>query len=266
MTEQPDLTAQAAAVPGVNDPCSDGERHAWSHHHPAHSPVWIPKCMLCGLVNGQSIAEQVAELIRTASAELLAEVDRLTAERDEAQVGLAEYLAESTRLGEIANDLVQKSKAAKTARARIAEAHSKHVGEGGLTSGDCNECSWHWPCPTYAWATTDRESYACWDPSDDESVPAASEPNRPHVYLSTYCYHGLGGPDGLCGKAQHARGDLTDPHCKNCPAPCICQCHSGGECADRTGGAGQRVHDPSCALDAGHLGWCGPKADREVAL
>jgi hypothetical protein len=54
---------------------------------------------------------------------------------------------------------------------RIAEAHSKHEGGGGLTSGDCNECGYHWPCPTYTWATTDRDPLATWDPADDEEEP-----------------------------------------------------------------------------------------------
>lgn len=33
--------------------------------------------------------------------------------------------------------------------ARIAEAHGQEVREVGLTSGDCVECGWPWPCPTY---------------------------------------------------------------------------------------------------------------------
>lgn len=52
--------------------------------------------------------------------------------------------------------------------ARIASAHSPHVGGGGLTSGDCNECGEPSPCPTYTWATTDRDPLATWDPADDE--------------------------------------------------------------------------------------------------
>jgi hypothetical protein len=52
---------------------------------------------------------------------------------------------------------------------RIAEAHSKHVGSGGLTDGDCNECGHRWPCPTYTWATTDRDQLATWDPADDDT-------------------------------------------------------------------------------------------------
>jgi hypothetical protein len=52
--------------------------------------------------------------------------------------------------------------------AKIAEAHSKDVGPGGLTSGDCAECSWSWPCPTYVWATSDRDPVIdCWNPADD---------------------------------------------------------------------------------------------------
>lgn len=52
--------------------------------------------------------------------------------------------------------------------ARIAEAHAKYVAFGGLTSGECRECGESWPCPTYAWATTDRDPLATWDPADDE--------------------------------------------------------------------------------------------------
>lgn len=102
-----------------------------------------------------------------------AEVVRLRAQ-------LAEYKAESVRLGDAANTLVQNLTAASYARQRIADAHSKHVGEGGLTSGDCNECNWHWPCPTYVWATTDRDPNGPWDPSDDDppSTPRAQARQR----------------------------------------------------------------------------------------
>jgi hypothetical protein len=48
---------------------------------------------------------------------------------------------------------------------------SKHVAEGGMTSGDCVECGEPWPCPTYAWATEDRDPLATWDPADDEPAP-----------------------------------------------------------------------------------------------
>ncbi|WP_432091054.1 hypothetical protein [Streptomyces sp. NRRL F-5630] len=53
--------------------------------------------------------------------------------------------------------------------ARIAEAHSKDAASGGMTSGDCAECGHPWPCPTYTWATTDRDPLATWDPADDET-------------------------------------------------------------------------------------------------
>lgn len=51
---------------------------------------------------------------------------------------------------------------------RIAEAHAKHVGQGGLTSGCCNECDLPYPCPTYVWATTERDPLSTWDPDDDK--------------------------------------------------------------------------------------------------
>lgn len=52
---------------------------------------------------------------------------------------------------------------------RIAEAHTEHLGDGGFTFGDCNECGHVWPCPTRTWATTDRDVLATWDPADDEA-------------------------------------------------------------------------------------------------
>ncbi|WP_251072194.1 hypothetical protein [Streptomyces sp. ISL-43] len=51
--------------------------------------------------------------------------------------------------------------------ARIAEGHSKNQVRG-MTSGLCDECEQSWPCPTYAWATTNRDVLATWDPDDDE--------------------------------------------------------------------------------------------------
>lgn len=56
--------------------------------------------------------------------------------------------------------------------ARIAEGHPKNLTVGGMTSGDCDECEHAWPCPTYVWATTDREYSSVWNPSDDEWVAA----------------------------------------------------------------------------------------------
>jgi hypothetical protein len=53
--------------------------------------------------------------------------------------------------------------------ARIAEAHVKDVDEHGGTFGDCAECDQPWPCPTYVWATTDRDALAApWHPTEDE--------------------------------------------------------------------------------------------------
>lgn len=80
---------------------------------------------------------------------------------------LDQYRDESRRLGDFANAKVQELKAARAARDRIAEAHHKHVDAHGGTWGECNECGHSWPCPTYAWATTDRDVNACWDPADD---------------------------------------------------------------------------------------------------
>jgi hypothetical protein len=40
-----------------------------------------------------------------------------------------------------------------------------------------------------------------------------------HSYLSCACLHGL---HGECGKAQHGRGEAGSPHCKFCPAVCLC--------------------------------------------
>lgn len=56
--------------------------------------------------------------------------------------------------------------------ARIAGAHAKDIGEAGLTSGCCSECGYSWPCPTYVWATEDRDPNACWDPADDDGGAA----------------------------------------------------------------------------------------------
>lgn len=46
---------------------------------------------------------------------------------------------------------------------KIAEMHSKQVGAGGTTSGDCNECGWSWPCPTYRWASELVGPDCTWD-------------------------------------------------------------------------------------------------------
>lgn len=56
--------------------------------------------------------------------------------------------------------------------ARIAQAHKKDVDEHGGTHGLCVECYQSWGengCPTYVWATTDRDPINTWDPADDET-------------------------------------------------------------------------------------------------
>lgn len=47
--------------------------------------------------------------------------------------------------------------------ARIAEAHHKNVDSHSGTFGECDECSWTWPCPTYIWATTDKKYMDSWE-------------------------------------------------------------------------------------------------------
>lgn len=66
----------------------------------------------------------------------------------------------------------------RTALARIAEAHAKYVDAHGGTWGECNECGAGWPCPTYVWATTDRDPLSTWDPADDETSGCVEGGNR----------------------------------------------------------------------------------------
>ncbi len=49
-----------------------------------------------------------------------------------------------------------------------------------------------------------------------------------HLYLSCACLHG---EHEQCGKTQHGRGEPGVPHCKFCPATCLCPpCnHNGGQ-------------------------------------
>ena len=47
---------------------------------------------------------------------------------------------------------------------KIAQMHVVEQGAGGTVSGDCNECGWSWPCPTYRWATDGTATSLCsWD-------------------------------------------------------------------------------------------------------
>jgi hypothetical protein len=63
---------------------------------------------------------------------------------------------------------------------RIAEAHHPKVDMHGGTWGDCAECGWQHPCPTYIWATTDRDPLSTWDPSDDEDNALDLNPDPEH--------------------------------------------------------------------------------------
>lgn len=47
-----------------------------------------------------------------------------------------------------------------------------------------------------------------------------------HTYTSTACHHGL---HTRCGAVQAERGEPGAPHCKFCPAPCVCGCHDATE-------------------------------------
>lgn len=58
---------------------------------------------------------------------------------------------------------------------RIAAAHVPETLPGGLVTGLCVECEQRYPCPTYTWATTERDPLATWDPADDD---ATEEPTR----------------------------------------------------------------------------------------
>lgn len=56
--------------------------------------------------------------------------------------------------------------------ARIAEGHPKDVTRDGMTSGLCAECGHPWPCPTYVWATTERDYLTDpWHPDDEGGGP-----------------------------------------------------------------------------------------------
>lgn len=81
------------------------------------------------------------ELATSLEESLLGEIERLRLERNEARARLD----------------------------RIAGAHAKKVGTGGLTDGTCIECGEVDPCPTYVWATTEGRDPVLntWDPADD---------------------------------------------------------------------------------------------------
>jgi hypothetical protein len=55
---------------------------------------------------------------------------------------------------------------------RIADAHTRGILAGGLFDDVCFECDHTWPCPTYVWATTERNVCAPWNPLDDDGEDA----------------------------------------------------------------------------------------------
>jgi len=72
----------------------------------------------------------------------------------------------------------------------IALHHQKRIDESGGTWGECCECDYPWPCPTYVWATDlSRDPLlAPWDPADDEDPDPADR--------------GTGEPDCCCGQTS----------------------------------------------------------------
>lgn len=56
--------------------------------------------------------------------------------------------------------------------ARIAEAHRQGTAEVGMVSGTCVECMWDCPCPTYLWATGQRDpALDTWEPEREGEQP-----------------------------------------------------------------------------------------------
>lgn len=54
---------------------------------------------------------------------------------------------------------------------KIASMHAKYTDAHGGTYGECTECGYRWPCPTYVWATQERDvALDPWDPADDEET------------------------------------------------------------------------------------------------
>jgi len=51
---------------------------------------------------------------------------------------------------------------------RIAQKHQDETDAHGGVTGHCIECGFPDPCPTYVWASWDRDPLSTWDPTDDE--------------------------------------------------------------------------------------------------
>jgi hypothetical protein len=96
---------------------------------------------------------------------------------DFSELGIAEIAADAQRtvnsLGRQLARAEQERNRLTERLARIAQAHTKYVDGHGGTSGDCTGCGESSPCPTYVWATEDRNPDATWDPADDEPEPPA---------------------------------------------------------------------------------------------
>lgn len=209
----------------------------------------------------RSAREEIADLRSSETAAGTA-LDDLRAERDQAQARLETmtavaksnkrhvqaYAEEVERLSAALAGAEQATTDARRQVAAVRQLHQQYRDVYATAeSGDsCSECNTHaefrvpWPCPTIQALAAD--------------VPAAADDH----YLSTACYHGH---HGVCGKAQHANGDPSEPHCKFCETRCSCPKHTD-PLAPCAGGARKRRHHPTCARpdDDSHIGWCGPNA------
>lgn len=242
-------------------------------HQLCGAPISIPRCAVCGRVNGDAIRRQVGDIVAERTAELraaLAGAEQATTDARRAYEHLNRPMLDRLRKcaadtspnwdgvvtvyppetrGLVALIDAVGALAADVPAAAEEETHRRdeHEQQACPTPG-CSICEALWLAATGK-AIPD--------------VPAAGDHGHPGGYLSTACLHGH---HGVCGGAQHQRGDLTAPHCKFCDVPCSCPKHTD-PLAPCKGGARKRRHHPSCAQpdDDNHLGWCGPNADVPAA-
>jgi len=117
-----------------------------------------------------------------------AAIERLAAERDELRTAwdsLARCTAEDAEalfevgrlvglsLGERTVSIRAAIEAIGAELRRMADEEQQpetQAGPGGTTDGLCAECELPHPCPTFTWATTDRDPLATWDPADDDAT------------------------------------------------------------------------------------------------
>lgn len=59
--------------------------------------------------------------------------------------------------------------------ANIASAHQQGTGPVGMVDGFCVECTWAWPCPTYLWASGERDPLSPWNPADDDATATGGD-------------------------------------------------------------------------------------------